>query len=194
VELSDATKRLALFSVPGSAEVAELPDAARAFRPSPLGPGVGLLVERSVASDVARGLRATMPVATADAVERWRVAAAVPLFGTDFDAGALPAEAGLESAIDFTKGCFLGQESVAKVRNLGHPQTVIVALHAPSGVTRGDGVYANGTAVGTVTSAASVPDDGTVLLARIRWEARNEDLSTGAGVAVSLREVNATQT
>ncbi len=45
--------------------------------------------------------------------------------GVDFEEGALPAEAGLDDTIDVTKGCFLGQESVAKIRNLGHPPTVL---------------------------------------------------------------------
>ena len=59
------------------------------------------------------------------AFEIWRIGRGDPRMGVDFEAGALPAEAGLERLIDVTKGCFLGQESVAKVRNLGHPPTVL---------------------------------------------------------------------
>ena len=59
------------------------------------------------------------------AYELWRIARGDPRMGVDFEAGSLPAESGLERLIDMTKGCFLGQESVAKIRNLGHPPTVL---------------------------------------------------------------------
>ena len=55
----------------------------------------------------------------------WRILRGDPRMGPDFDEGALPSEAGLDATIDATKGCFLGQESVAKIRNLGHPPTVL---------------------------------------------------------------------
>ena len=68
-------------------------------------------------------------------------------YGPDFGPDALPAEAGLEHTIDLTKGCFLGQESVAKVRNLGHPPWVLrlvrstgsdrTGSHRPGGRRRG---------------------------------------------------------
>jgi folate-binding protein YgfZ len=130
-----------------------------------------------------------LPRGDADAIERWRVEAGVPLYGVDFDAGALPADAALESAIDFTKGCFLGQESVAKVRNLGHPQAALVALRAVADVRRGDGVYADGTEVGTITSAA-VAKGGTIVLARVRWDASREALSLATGTPLERRSVN----
>src|SRR5207244_4362831 len=50
--------------------------------------------------------------------EVYRIRRGVPRFGIDFGDDALPSEVGWESLVDTTKGCFLGQESVAKVRNL----------------------------------------------------------------------------
>jgi len=189
VELSDASDRLALFSVPGAEGTPVVSDGIEAFAPSILGPGAGLLVDRARASAVARSLSSSLPRGDADAIERWRVEAGVPLYGVDFDAGALPADAALESAIDFTKGCFLGQESVAKVRNLGHPQAALVALRAVADVRRGDGVYADGTEVGTITSAA-VAKGGTIVLARVRWDASREALSLANGTPLERRSVN----
>jgi folate-binding protein YgfZ len=188
VALTDATDRLVLFSVPGVDVAPDLPPAARLFAPSVLGPGIGILVERSAASDVASSLSAAMAPATSAALERFRVGSGVPLYGIDFDAGALPAEAGLESAIDFAKGCFLGQESVAKIRNLGHPQTILVALCAGTAVAPGDGVYAHGTKIGNVTSAVA-RRDGAVVLARVRWDVDGRDLATRDGVRFE-RSVN----
>ncbi|MFL5736943.1 MAG: YgfZ/GcvT domain-containing protein [Actinomycetota bacterium] len=194
VELSDASERLALFSIPGVEEAPVASEGVEAFAPSMLGPGAGLLVDRGRAPAVSRSLSSSVRAADRDALERWRIESGIPRCGTDFDIGALPAEASLESAIDLTKGCFLGQESVAKVRNLGHPSTVLVALHAPTTVGTGDGVYADGTEIGNVTSVAPVEDGGTTLFARVRFDAAHAELSTYDGAVLSHRSVNATRT
>ncbi len=102
--------------------------------------------------------------------------------GIDFGTGALPAEAGLERLIDVTKGCFLGQESVAKVRNLGHPPTVLRHLRCDTHVTAGAPVSAAdggsaGTEVGRITSAAPTRDGGTVLIARVEFQAAGVPLN-----------------
>lgn len=103
--------------------------------------------------------------------EIWRVGRGDPRMGADFEAGALPAEAGLERLIDVAKGCFLGQESVAKVRNLGHPPTILRHLRSEIVITPGAPVHAAGEAVGRVTSAAAGRDGGSMLIARVDWRA-----------------------
>ena len=193
VELSDASERLVVFSVLGVEGTPVVSDRVRVLAPSMLGAGFDLLADRSTAPEVARSLSSSMAAADAGSLERSRLESGVPLFGTDYEPGALPAEVGLESAIDFTKGCFLGQESVAKVRNLGHPQTTLVALRAATEAGRGDGVYADGTEVGTITSAA-VANGGTIVLARVRWDAPREVLSLGDGTPLERRSVNGTET
>ena len=123
--------------------------------------------------------------ASAEAGEVWRIRRGVPRFPTDLDEESLPAEAGLESLIDFTKGCFLGQEAVAKVRNLGHPPRAILALRSAVPVTSGEPVFADGREVGTVTSAAP-SREGFALLARVRWDARTRALITASGGELAL--------
>ena len=103
----------------------------------------------------------------------------------DFGADALPAEAGLEDAIDFTKGCFLGQESVAKVRNLGHPPRVLLLLRSDAPMSAGAPVLKDGVGVGEVTSVAE-STDGTDAIARVRWDAASGPLET-RGRPLSLR-------
>ena len=66
-----------------------------------------------------------------------RIRAGTPRMGIDFGQDALPAEVGLDWTIDTAKGCFLGQESVAKVRNLGHPPRVLRHLRADAPVGAG---------------------------------------------------------
>jgi tRNA-modifying protein YgfZ len=191
VELADASERFSVWSLPGAERTPELPEGVRAFSPSVLGPGVGLIAERrsaaAVADALAGSLGRTEAGAPEEALERWRISLGIPRFGVDFQEGALPAEAGLEESIDFTKGCFLGQESVAKVRNLGHPSTVLLALRSSEPVAAGDAVQAGDSDVGVVTSSAISPD-GTLLLAGVRWEARNEVLSAAGGTPLEPRE------
>ncbi len=105
--------------------------------------------------------------------------------GADFGPDALPAEVGLESTIDFTKGCFLGQESVAKVRNLGHPPRVLLRVRSEATIRPGTAVLADGAVVGAVTSVAEENGDVDAIV-RIRWDAASGSLSTEAG-PLSLR-------
>jgi folate-binding protein YgfZ len=185
VELTEVTERTSLFSLPGAAEPPGMRAEVRAFSPSVSGPGVDLLVELEARTEVPREL-AGSPRVDEDMLERRRIELGIPRFGVDFREGALPAEAGLEEAIDFTKGCFLGQESVAKVRNLGHPPTVLLHLRASEPVAAGDAVRSGDADVGTVTSSASF-SEGTLLLAAVRWEARNDTLSAAGGTALEPR-------
>jgi folate-binding protein YgfZ len=122
--------------------------------------------------------------ASPEAGEVWRIRRGVPRFPSDLDEESLPAEAGLEYLIDFTKGCFLGQEAVAKVRNLGHPPRVVLALRAAVPVGSGEPVLADGRDVGAVSSVAQLRD-GFALLARVRWDARTRPLTTASGVQLT---------
>jgi tRNA-modifying protein YgfZ len=182
VELEDAGGRLVAFAVLGGV-AAEHGDR---WTPSPLGAGDGVVAG---AGEPAARLRAALLAgglteASAEAVERWRVRRGTPRMGVDFGADALPAEAGLEGAIDFTKGCFLGQESVAKVRNLGHPPRAVVPVRCRGDLRVGMTVRAGGVDVGEVTSVA--PNGAVDAIVRVRWNAVGARLTTEAG-PLSLR-------
>ena len=88
-----------------------------------------------------------------------RVEAGIPLFGADMDASTIPLEAGLAHAIDFDKGCFPGQEVVARIHNLGHPARVLVGLRFGPGesATEGGEVFAGERNIGRVTSVVFSP-------------------------------------
>ena len=121
-----------------------------------------------------------------DAFEAWRVRHAIPAFPTDVDGDSLPAEAGLdeEPVIDRVKGCYLGQESVARIRNSGHPTRLVVPVRAEAPIHTGDLVFSTGGPVGLVTSADPL---GTAAMLRIRWDARDSELMTKEGVALKRR-------
>lgn len=122
------------------------------------------------------------------AFESWRIALGLARFPTDLDQDSLPAEAGLDEmpVVDRSKGCYLGQESVAKVRNLGHPARLVVALEAARPVTAGRSVIAGPGAVGVLTSV-DTEGDGRLAIARIRWDAKDAALSTDDGIPLHRR-------
>lgn len=167
VIVSDATNELALFAVPGkAAERVGHPGVS----PSVLGKGVDLLVgtgkpawrleDALVKSDLEEAGRG--------AVDTWRIRLGRPRMGQDFDQTSLPSEAGLEDTIGWEKGCFLGQESAAKVRNLGHPPTVLLHVVCDGRVFAGETVLSGAKEAGRVTSAAPL-QGRSYAIAKIGW-------------------------
>ena len=117
-----------------------------------------------------------------DAFEAWRIRRGVARFPIDLDEESLPAEAGLdrEPVIDRGKGCYLGQESVAKVRNLGHPTRLVVPATLDGAASPGDRIRSGTEDVGVLTSL-----DGPNAIVRIRWAARDDALETDRGTPLS---------
>jgi folate-binding protein YgfZ len=103
-----------------------------------------------------------------------RIEARIPLFGVDFDERNLPQEVGRsDQAISFTKGCYLGQETVARIDALGHVNQQLVGVRFTGDVVPEKGcelVHAGKTA-GHVSSAAFSPKlDAPLALAMVRRE------------------------
>jgi len=112
------------------------------------------------APGVAARLAEAYPVAGLWAFEAARIAARVPRPGLDTDHKTLPHEVGLiETAVHLSKGCYRGQETVARIHNLGHPPRRLVFLHLDGSEDRLPAhgaplTLADGTQVGFVGSAA----------------------------------------
>jgi tRNA-modifying protein YgfZ len=121
-----------------------------------------------------------------EAFEAWRVRHAIPAFPRDVDVDSVPSEAGLdeEPVVDRSKGCYLGQESVARIRNLGHPPRLVVPVESRGSVHMGDPVFSREAEVGIVTS---VDPDGPAAMVRIRWDARDVELRTRNGIGLRRR-------
>jgi folate-binding protein YgfZ len=182
VTLHDRTPDLAVFGLVGRAAVV---GARAGLEPSILGEGEDVVVAggKPGARERDRLIAAGLVEVGWDALEVWRIRRGAVRMGADFDQGSLPAEAGLDDTIDATKGCFLGQESVAKIRNLGHPPTVLRRVHADAAVLPGSVVAADGSPeAGVVTSAATAPGgDGTAAIVRVRWASADAPLRTVEG-------------
>jgi glycine cleavage system T protein len=85
-----------------------------------------------------------------------RIEAGIPYYGFDLDENTLPIEAGLEkTAISFNKGCYIGQESVARIMYRGHVNRKLAGLLLSStrAATKGDKVFRGNQEVGWITSS-----------------------------------------
>ena len=136
-----------------------------------------------VFGDGAEGIRTDFPGAveavdaelapTIDAaeLERRRIEAGVPRWGREIDERVLPAEAGLDAThVDFGKGCYPGQEPVARLHYRGHPNRGLRVLELDDLPEHDAGLVHDGKTVGRVTSAARRADGSVVALAYVRTE------------------------
>jgi folate-binding protein YgfZ len=190
IALADRSAEISVFAFPGLAIPPDV-GGARPSLPSVLGRGSDLLATARDAHEVRAELGRTCALVTPADLEEWRILAGLPAVGIDVQADDLPAEAGLEEAVATAKGCYLGQEAVAKARNLGHPRRVLVALETDAPVAHGEVVVGpDGEQAGLVTSAV-VRDGGTAALARVKWSARSGPFMTSGGIALRPRALRA---
>jgi len=126
-----------------------------------------------------------------DELERLRILARTPRLGRELDDRVMPAEAGLEErAISFTKGCYPGQEPVARLHFRGHPNRGLRALvlDGPDVPAYDAELMLDGKVVGRVTSAARDPEHGIVALGYVRREVPPDvALELSGGAARQLR-------
>lgn len=124
------------------------------------------------------------------AYEALRVAARRPRLGVDTDERTIPHEVGwIGSAVHLDKGCYRGQETVARVHNLGRPPRMLVLLQLDGSSDRpatGDPVTAGGRTVGRLGTVVDHVDDGPIALALLkRGIPVDTQLVTGGEVAVA---------
>jgi folate-binding protein YgfZ len=148
--------------------VAHVPDA---------GHGFDLFVPAGVVAGLIERLRdAGGMVGSASAVEIARVELGRPEWGPDIDEGTIPQEANFDElgAISYTKGCYTGQETVARIHFRGHVNRHLRGLRfastSPVPPLRAGLVDAAGGAVGDVRSVVHSPRYGLIALAMIRRE------------------------
>jgi folate-binding protein YgfZ len=118
--------------------------------------------------------------ASDEELERWRIESRIPRWGRELDDSILPAEAGLEEThISFSKGCYPGQEPIARQHFRGKVNRRLRVLDISAGATPGDELVLGEKTVGRITSAA----DG-VALGYVRVEVPDDAvLAAGAGHA-----------
>ncbi len=125
-----------------------------------------------------------LPVGTAEQYDEARIKAGEPLWGVDVDDGTIPQETGLEDRmVDFSKGCFLGQELVGRIHMRGHVNRFLRHLELSSPVAAGTAVTDDGKEVGTMSSVA-----GLLGLGMVRREIEPGAKVEVGGVSAIVRE------
>ncbi|MDO4665957.1 MAG: folate-binding protein [Actinomycetaceae bacterium] len=131
-----------------------------------------------------------------NAWETLRIASCRPRYGREVDERALPHEWDwLRTAVHLHKGCYLGQEAVARIVNLGRPprRAVFLNIDGSSGdaPTVGDPIEGGGRQIGILTSVGYHHDDGWIGLGLVRRAARTEKVTVGGRAATCTDIVRA---
>ena len=186
VEVVDASDEYALLSLigPRATEIVRAVEAT-ALR---TGEGVDLVVPVAERDQVSEALRRAGAVdVSVGAAEIVRIEAGRPRFGAEMGTATMPAEAGIvEGAVSFTKGCYIGQETVARLHYKGKPNRHLRGLRLSGPASPGEPLLLGEKEVGTVGSAAVSPAFGPIGLAILRREA-----DPGATLAVGEDGVTA---
>ncbi|HUI84771.1 MAG TPA: glycine cleavage T C-terminal barrel domain-containing protein [Candidatus Binatia bacterium] len=127
--------------------------------------------------------------AGSDALEMYRILRGVPRYGVDLRERDLPQETGQQHALNFSKGCYVGQEIVERIRTRGNVHRALVGFEIDGGPPPGAKVRASDKDVGEITSSARVPLAGgerTLALGYLRREVASP------GAVVRVGEQNAT--
>ena len=112
-----------------------------------------------------------------------RIEAGTPRLGFELDDSVLPDEAGLGEAVSTTKGCYTGQEVIARLRSRGTLKHRLVGLRFASEAQLGDTLTAEGKRIGEVTSVTESPGQGFIGLGYVKAEhsAPGEQLDSSSG-------------
>jgi folate-binding protein YgfZ len=195
VTVTDASEERAIFSLigPRSPEVAGTASLPEHSCVETAVGGVGCLgagtrngIDLIVATDEAERLRGHLREAGAvevspAAAEILRVESGVPRFGAEMGTETMPAEAGIvEAAVSFTKGCYIGQETVARLHYKGKPNRHVRGLSLSGPAEPGAALRVGEKEVGRLGSAAVSPALGPIGLAILRREAEPDaELAVG---------------
>jgi folate-binding protein YgfZ len=147
-----------------------------------------VLFEAADGEAVLAALLATGATAVSqEAAEVVRVERSRPRYGIDMDAETIPEEAGLnERAVSFTKGCYLGQETVARLHYRGRPTRHLRGLRLSEPARAGEQLLLGERTVGRLGSTVLSPHLGPIGLALVRREAE-----PGARVRVGTDDIDA---
>lgn len=192
-DLSGALRALPVFGPDATGRSAGVGGAAPRVATHRRGaPCVELWVPEAEVEVTRAALASAGAVDLSDAdLEVLRVLGGVPRHGVDMDETRLPMEAGLtREAISFTKGCYVGQETVMRATARGHLQRGLVLLSLPPGTPPGAKLGSGGQEVGFVTSAVDAPEGriGLGYVRRAYWPEATR-LATGGGEAVVRRQI-----
>jgi tRNA-modifying protein YgfZ len=206
VSIDELTEEVTVISVlgPAAAEIALGGPAGpeHSHRPATVGGaecvgvstdiGVDLLAPRVAAAEVLAALAAAgAETIGEDAAEIVRVESGRPRFGRDMSTATIPQEAGInERAVSFSKGCYIGQETVARLHYRGKPNRHLRGLVLEHAAADGDAVALGERELGTIGTAVLSPARGPIALAILRREAEpGTAVEVAGGISAEVVEL-----
>ncbi len=174
VQFEDVTESRALLSLVGPAARERLDAAPPAEEHAFVSGEHGVYVATQLGVDVIAAAGTTLDVepVSEEAAECLRIEAGRPRLGYDMDADTIPQEAGInERAVSFTKGCYVGQETVARLHYRGKPNRHLRGLRLSEPAERGTEILLGEKVVGRLGSTCVSPRLGPIALALVRREA-----------------------
>lgn len=193
VELTDVTEEWQLWHVWGGTDT---PASTANIHCSNECPHHFLHSSRFATLGIDLWLPASVPPPTFDAhpilseadLETWRILQKIPRWPQELNAETFPPEAELEAkAMNFTKGCYIGQEVLSRIKTTGKMPREMIAFESSLPVNSGDELWIEKT-VGKVTSVTKHPATGqTIGLAMIRQGSSPEALRVGSSTGPLLR-------
>ena len=157
--------------------------------------GYDFVVDAARASDLRHALEAAgaQPV-SADVFEMLRVEAGIARFGRDMDETTVVSETNLDDAVSYTKGCYVGQEIIVRIKHRGHVAKKLTGLsfETDGKVEAGTIITStDGKEIGRVTSTAVSPNAGSIGLGYVRYEylAPGTNVLTADGINATVTEL-----
>ena len=185
VEVADVTPHFGLLSVQGpkAAEVLgalELPTPESEFslsktaeeifvvnQPRLGSTGFDLFVPVDAAENLESRLAEHAPLCSETAFEKARVLSAIPRFGKDFTSDNLAPEGGIEArAINYAKGCYIGQEIIARIRTRGKVNRILRGLRLDGAAAEGDEIFLGDKKTGVLSSVTTKPNVALAIVHR----------------------------
>jgi folate-binding protein YgfZ len=190
--VSDVSTEMGLLTLQGkrAGEIAESLEKVVAIPATHTGEhGFDLLFDRQDSASlvdqlIARGATRV----SADTFEMLRIEAGIPRHGEDMDETNIVLEANLDDAISYTKGCYLGQEIIIRIKHRGHVAKRLTGLRLYEPVYSGETITSpEGKEIGRVTSVTYSPElESPIALGYVRYE------HLAPGTAVKIDDVSAT--
>ena len=136
--------------------------------------GFDIIVEASRAAEIRQSLESAgaQPISD-ETFEILRVEAGIARFGRDMDETNVVPETNLDDAVSYTKGCYVGQEIIVRIKHRGHPAKKLTALRFETDQKIEPGTIIKSTddqEIGRVTSAVVSPKLGSIGLGYVRYE------------------------
>ncbi|MDX6616355.1 MAG: hypothetical protein QOD60_1446 [Solirubrobacterales bacterium] len=155
--------------------------------------GVDLIVRSESAEQLREAVLASGAAAVSEeAAEIVRVESGRPRFGREMTNATIPAEAGINArAVSFSKGCYVGQETVARLHYKGKPNRHLRGLRLSAPASAGEELTLDGKTVGEIGTFCISPAHGPIALAIVRREAEPGDTVGVAqnGVTATLADL-----